>query len=83
MEAEITSKSVEELKEYLVEKINLEVAETLSNNGIDGAVLLQMKERHIQELIPHMGNRLRLLQLVETATKGMIKLIKQNKNNHF
>ena len=64
MEAKIKSKSVQELKEYLAEKINLEVAETLSNNGIDGDILLQMKERHIQELIPHMGNRLRLLHAV-------------------
>ena len=54
---------VNELKEYLKENNNAEVAETLSENGIDGKLLLKIKEHF-------MGNRLRIIELVENGVEG-------------
>ena len=62
--------TIDEFAERLVEEgIEDEVVKTFEENRISGAVFLQLQEDDLKELVPVIGDRVKVRQLLREATQ--------------
>ena len=62
--------TIDEFAEHLVEEgIEDEVVKTFEENRFSGAVFLQLQEDDLKELVPVIGDRVKVRQLLREATQ--------------
>ena len=71
--------SVEEFAEHLVEEgIDDEVAKSFEENRISGDVFLKLQDDDLKELVPVIGSRVKVRQLLKKATQVGNSVCKAN-----
>lgn len=60
-------KSVNELCDFLKQELSVEVSESFFMHKIDGETFLQLNDEYLKELVPLLGNRLKVKRILTDA----------------